>query len=253
MRQPLVVGNWKMNGTRDSVRQLLDAIVAGVSADSPVAVGVCPPYVFIPQAAQHLSGTPVLLGAQNVADHEAGAYTGEVSASMLKEFDCKLAIVGHSERRSLYGESDALVAARYQQAIDHGLTPLLCIGETLEQREAGETFAVVDSQLDAVLEKAGIQSLSKAVIAYEPVWAIGTGKTATPQQAQEVHAHIRQRIAAQDADIAGQVRILYGGSVNDANAKSLFGMADIDGGLIGGASLKADAFLTIVQSAAETI
>lgn len=253
MRQPLVVGNWKMNGTRDSVRQLLDAVVGGVAADCPAAVGVCPPFIFIPQAAEQLARTPVLLGAQNVADHDAGAYTGEVSAPMLKEFGCHLAIVGHSERRSLYGETDALIAARYRKAIDHGIVPLLCIGETLDEREAGQTFAIVDQQLDAVLTAAGVESLAQAVIAYEPVWAIGTGRTATPEQAQEVHAHIRQRIAGQNAAIADKVRILYGGSVNADNAKDLFGMPDIDGGLIGGASLKADAFLTIVQSAVETL
>ncbi|HEB77686.1 MAG TPA: triose-phosphate isomerase, partial [Methylothermaceae bacterium] len=201
---------------------------------------------------EQLKGTAVQVGAQNVADQDAGAFTGEVSALMLKEFGCSLAIVGHSERRLLYGESDDLVAARYQKAIEHELCPILCIGETLEQREAGETFTVVDQQLDAVLDKAGIQSLTRAVIAYEPVWAIGTGHTATPEQAQEVHQHIRQRLASQNADVAEQVRILYGGSVNADNAEALFSMPDIDGGLIGGASLKADSFLSIVQAAVKT-
>ncbi|MCX8049120.1 MAG: triose-phosphate isomerase [Methylohalobius sp.] len=248
MRQPLVVGNWKMNGTRESVRELLDDILAGLP-ERGVEVGVCPPYVFIPQAAAQLAGSSVLLGAQNVADQDQGACTGEVSAAMLKEFGCALAIVGHSERRLLYGETDALVAARYQKAIEHGLCPILCVGETLEQRETGQTFQVVAQQLDAVLGRAGIDSLTRAVIAYEPVWAIGTGRTATPEQAQEVHDYIRQRLAAQDKDVAAQVRILYGGSVNAENASGLFAMPDIDGGLIGGASLKAEVFLAIVQAA----
>ena len=252
MRRPLVVGNWKMNGTRSTVRQLAQDVAAGVAANMAVEVGVCPAYVFIPQVTEQLKGTAVQVGAQNVADQDAGAFTGEVSALMLKEFGCSLAIVGHSERRLLYGESDDLVAARYQKAIEHGLCPILCIGETLEQREAGETFTVVDQQLDAVLDKVGIQSLTRAVIAYEPVWAIGTGHTATPEQAQEVHQHIRQRLASQNADVAEQVRILYGGSVNADNAEALFSMPDIDGGLIGGASLKADSFLSIVQAAVKT-
>lgn len=237
-----------MNGTRASVRELLEAILKGLPQGISADVGVCPAYVFIPQAAEQLKGSPILLGAQNVADQEAGAFTGEVSAAMLKEFGCRLAIVGHSERRLLYQETDALVAARYQKAIEHGLCPILCIGETLEQREAGRTFEVVDAQLNAVLSQAGLESLTRAVIAYEPVWAIGTGHTATPQQAQEVHDYIRQKLAIQDRKVAEQVRILYGGSVNAENAKALFAMPDIDGGLIGGASLKADSFLRIVQA-----
>ncbi|MFN3920110.1 MAG: triose-phosphate isomerase [Methylohalobius sp.] len=249
MRRPLVVGNWKMNGTRSSVCELLEAILKGLPKGISVDVGVCPAYVFIPQAAEQLKGSPVLLGAQNVSDQEAGAFTGEVSAAMLKEFGCQLAIVGHSERRLLYRETDALVAARYQKAIEHGLCPILCIGETLEQREAGRTFEVVDAQLNAVLSQAGLESLTRAVIAYEPVWAIGTGHTATPQQAQEVHDYIRQKLAIQDRAVAERVRILYGGSVNAENAKELFAMPDIDGGLIGGASLKAESFLAIVQAA----
>ncbi len=240
-----------MNGTRDSAEKLASAIVSGLPAGCPAEVGVCPSFVFIPEVGECLGNSGVLLGAQNVADQDSGAYTGEISAPMLKEFGCRLAIVGHSERRQVYGESDALVAARYQKAIEHGVTPILCIGETLEQREAGNTFKVVDEQLQAVLDKAAVQSLNDAVIAYEPVWAIGTGHTATPEQAQEVHAHIRQRLASQDADVAAKVRILYGGSVNADNAASLFAQEDIDGGLIGGASLKADSFLAIVQAAME--
>ncbi|MBN2701270.1 MAG: triose-phosphate isomerase [Methylohalobius sp. ZOD2] len=251
MRRSLVVGNWKMNGTSESVRQLVDGVLAGLPQGKAVDAGVCPPYVFVPQVAQQLQGSPVLLGAQNVADQDSGAFTGEVSAPMLKEFGCQLAIVGHSERRMKYGETDALIAARYQKAIEHGVRPILCIGETLEQREAGQTFDVVDEQLDAVLNQVGIDSLRHAVIAYEPVWAIGTGRTATPDQAQEVHAHIRQKLAAQDSTVAEQVQILYGGSVNADNASELFAMADIDGGLVGGASLKVDSFLAIVQAAGE--
>jgi triosephosphate isomerase len=251
MRRPLVVGNWKMNGTRASVRELLDTILKGLPPDLAAEVGVCPAYIFIPQAAEQLKGSRILLGAQNVADREAGAFTGEVSAAMLREFGCQLAIVGHSERRMFYAESDTLIAARYLKAIEHDLCPILCIGETLDQRNAGQTFAVVDAQLDAVLKPAGIDSLRRAVIAYEPVWAIGTGHTATPEQAQEVHAHIRRRLAAQAPKVAEEVRILYGGSVNAENARALFAMPDIDGGLIGGASLKAEAFLQIVQAAEE--
>ena len=251
MRRPLVVGNWKMNGTCQSAVQLADAIVSGLPSECQVEVGVCPSYVFIPGVSERLAGSMVQLGGQNVADQDSGAFTGEVSAPMLKEFGCSLAIVGHSERRQVYGETDALIAARYQKAIEHGITPILCIGETLEEREAGDTFKVVDGQLQAVLGEAGIQSLGHAVIAYEPVWAIGTGRTATPEQAQEVHAHIRQQLVAQDPEVASNVRILYGGSVNADNASSLFSQEDIDGGLIGGASLKADSFLAIVQAAME--
>jgi len=240
-----------MNGSRESSRQLADAIVSGLPSGCQVEVGVCPSYVFIHLVADVLGNSGVLLGSQNVADQDSGAFTGEVSAPMLKEFGCRLAIVGHSERRQVYGESDDLIAGRYQKAIEHGVTPILCIGETLEEREAGDTFKVVDEQLQAVLAKAGIQSLDEAVIAYEPVWAIGTGRTATPGQAQEVHAHIRQQLAAQNPEVASRVRILYGGSVNADNASSLFAQADIDGGLIGGASLKADSFLAIIQAAME--
>lgn len=252
MRRSLVVGNWKMNGSREKSRALVAAIVAGLEgSDSNVSVGICPPFVYIPDVAELLqaSASSVLIGAQNVADQTEGAYTGEISAPLLKEFACSLAIVGHSERRALYGESNALVAARYAKAIEHGLTPILCIGETLEERESGRTFEVIGEQLDAILDTAGVASLSKAVIAYEPVWAIGTGKTASTEQAQEVHAWIRARIAGLDAALAENLQILYGGSVKADNAQALFSMPDIDGGLIGGASLDAASFLKICQSA----
>lgn len=248
MRQSLVVGNWKMNGSRESTRKLLADILAGIEG-AKADIGVCVPFVFIPEAAGCIGDSKVLLGSQNVADQNEGAYTGEISAPMLKEFGCKLTLVGHSERRQVYGETDQLIAARYAKAIEHGLVPLLCIGETLEERENGDTFKVVDEQLDVVLAQSGIASFSKAVIAYEPVWAIGTGKTATSAQAQEVHAHIRQKLALLDKNVAESVQILYGGSVKADNAKELFSMPDIDGGLIGGASLDAKSFLTICHSA----
>lgn len=248
-RRPLVVGNWKMNGTRASGRKLAEEIAAGLPADAKAEVGVCPPAVFIPEIAEALAGKSVQVGAQNVADKDEGAYTGEVSAPMLREFGATLAIVGHSERRALYKETNELVAARYAKAIEHGILPLLCVGETLEEREQGRTFAVIDEQLKAVLELCGVESLAKAVIAYEPVWAIGTGRTATTEQAQEVHAYIRGQIAALSPEVAAGLRILYGGSVKADNAAALFGQPDVDGGLIGGASLDAKPFLAICLAA----
>jgi len=248
MRRSLVVGNWKMNGSRAKARELASAILAGLDGAN-ADVGVCPPFVHLPEVGALLQGSPVLLGSQNIADQDEGAYTGEVSAALLKEFGVSLAIVGHSERRIVYGESSELVAKRYAKAIEHGVTPILCIGETLEEREANRTFDVVGEQLDAVLNLCGVASLAKAVIAYEPVWAIGTGKTATTEQAQEVHAWIRGKLAALDATVAENLQILYGGSVKADNAQALFSMPDIDGGLIGGASLDAGSFLKIVHSA----
>jgi len=248
MRRSLVVGNWKMNGSREKARVLASAILAGLEG-AKANVGVCPPYVHLPEVGELLKGSPVQLGSQNIADQDEGAYTGEISASLLKEFGVSLAIVGHSERRAIYGESNGLVAARYAKAIEHGLIPILCIGETLEERESGRTFAVVGEQLDAVLNLSGVASLAKAVIAYEPVWAIGTGRTATTEQAQEVHAWIRARVDGLDASVAENLQILYGGSVKADNAQALFAQPDIDGGLIGGASLDAGSFLKIVHSA----
>ncbi len=247
MRQPLVVGNWKMNGTRASATALAQSIIAGLG-DNSANIAICAPFVYLPSLSELTQGTKLGLGAQNVADKASGAYTGEVSASMLKEFGCQYVLVGHSERRTYYGDTDQSVAERFCQAQTQQLIPILCIGETLEQREADQTFAVVEQQLDAVIDLAGINALSTAVIAYEPVWAIGTGKTATDQQAQEVHQHIRQYIAAKDATIAEKTQILYGGSAKPDNAKGLFAMPDIDGGLIGGASLDADSFLKIYNS-----
>lgn len=248
-RRPLVVGNWKMNCTRASAQQLLADILAGLPADAKAEVGVCPAYVFLPEASAALAGKQVQLGSQNVADQDQGAFTGEISAPMLKEFGCTLAIVGHSERRLVYGESSQLVAARYAKALAHGVTPILCVGETLEEREQDKTFAVIDEQLQAVLDLCGVESLAKAVIAYEPVWAIGTGRTASTEQAQEVHAYIRSQIAKLNAEIAGGLRILYGGSVKADNAQALFSMPDVDGGLVGGAALDAKSFLSICLAA----
>ncbi len=248
MRRKLVAGNWKMHGTLSQNGALLDALNAGMAQLSRVECAVCVPFPYLHQVQQKLSATSIKWGAQDVHQLEKGAYTGEVSAPMLHDFGCRYVIVGHSERRSIYGESSALVAEKFVAAQKAGMLPILCVGETLEQRESGATETVVAEQLDAVIKLAGVQSLRNAVLAYEPVWAIGTGKTATPEQAQAVHAFIRGRIAAQDGQVAQGVRILYGGSVKASNAGELFAMADIDGGLIGGASLIAEDFLAICKA-----
>jgi triosephosphate isomerase len=247
MRSSLIAGNWKMNGSLQSVIELVEGIKAGNSGNAELAV--CPPSVYLMKVGGMLAGTDIALGSQNVCDHEAGAYTGEISAAMLVECGCRYAIVGHSERRSLYQESDQLVAARFAMAIGAQLTPILCVGETLEQREQDVTEVVVARQIDAVIDLCGIEAIAKSVIAYEPVWAIGTGKVATPEQAQAVHAFIRGKLSQADAKVAQQLRILYGGSMNPSNAAELLSQEDIDGGLIGGAALKADDFLAIAQSA----
>lgn len=249
MRQPLVAGNWKMNGSRESVVALLDGIKAGIGDVTTAEVAVCPPAIFIPETQAGLAGTPVAWGGQDLSVHEKGAYTGEIAASMLLDYGCKYVIIGHSERRTYHGEGDALVAEKFEAALNAGLVPIFCIGETLEEREGGVTEEVVARQIDAVNDRLGVAALGKGVIAYEPVWAIGTGKTATPAQAQDVHAFIRARVAARDADVAAGLRILYGGSMNAGNAAELLAQMDIDGGLIGGASLKADDFLTICRAA----
>jgi len=245
MRQILVAGNWKLNGSKDSIQELVKGIADGMSAVEGTAVAICPPYVYIPMVQDLIVDTDIGLGAQDVADQTSGAYTGEIAASMLEEVGCQYVIVGHSERRSIYGEQDDDTAKKYAAARKQGLTPILCVGELLEERESGNTENVVARQLDAVIALEGVEALADGVIAYEPVWAIGTGKTASPDQAQDVHAFIRGKIAALDADVADKVQILYGGSVNGGNAAQLFAMNDIDGGLIGGASLKADDFLAI--------
>jgi len=250
MRRPFVAGNWKMNGSAASNKALLDGIRAGLAAVTTIEVAVCPPFVYLRDVAGQLQGTAVALGAQNLSEQGAGAFTGEISAAMLLDLACRYVIVGHSERRAIYGESDALVASKFAAARKAGLIPILCVGELLEEREAGTTEQVIERQLDAVLALEGIAAFAQAVVAYEPVWAIGTGKTASPEQAQAVHAFIRNKLAAQDATIADKLRILYGGSVKASNAVELFGMADIDGGLIGGAALQAEEFLAICRAGA---
>ena len=249
MRQKLVAGNWKMNGGLNTNLQLLQEVVSGASALRDVGVAVCVPFPYLAQAQSVLSGTAVAWGAQNLSEQSSGAFTGEISASMLKDFGCAYVLVGHSERRSLYGETNALVAEKFAVALAAGLCPVLCVGETLAEREAGKTMDVVAAQMAAVLDRAGVASLTNAVVAYEPVWAIGTGKTATSEQAQEVHAAIRAQVARFDAKVADGLQILYGGSVKPSNAVELFGMPDIDGGLIGGASLVAADFLAICNAA----
>lgn len=249
MRSKLVAGNWKMHGGIAQNRDLLDALVTGTAGLRGADCAVCVPYPYLSQVQSLLRSTHILWGAQNVSQHDKGAYTGEVSAAMLSDFGCRYVIVGHSERRALYGEDSRTVALKFKVAQGAGLTPILCVGETLEQREATVTEQVVAEQLDAVIELLGVKALAQSVLAYEPVWAIGTGKTATPQQAQEVHAFIRARVAAHDAEVAAELQVLYGGSVKANNAIELFAMPDIDGGLIGGASLIADEFIAICQAA----
>ncbi|HQU15434.1 MAG: triose-phosphate isomerase [Chromatiales bacterium 21-64-14] len=249
MRRRLVAGNWKLNGTRAGIAALTGGIKAGLGSVGDTEVAVCPTFVHLPRVADLLQGTPVAWGAQDLCDQDEGAYTGEVSGPMLAELGCTYVIVGHSERRNLYGEDDAVVARKFVAARRAGLLPILCVGELLEEREAGVTEQVVARQLTAVLDLAGVGELAHGVIAYEPVWAIGTGKTASPAQAQEVHAFIRGTIAARDDTIAGRLRLLYGGSVKGSNAAELFAMPDIDGGLIGGASLKVEEFLAICAAA----
>ena len=249
MRKPLIAGNWKMNGSRESIAALLDGLKAGMGDVNTAEVAVCAPSIYIGNVQASLDGSDVTWGGQDVSVHDSGAYTGETAASMLLDFGCKYAIIGHSERRTYHAESDALVAEKFEQAINNGLVPLFCIGETLEEREQGITEDVVARQIDAVLDRVGAEGMAKGVIAYEPVWAIGTGMTASPQQAQDVHAFIRGRVAAADAAVAEKVQILYGGSMNAGNAAELLSQPDIDGGLIGGASLKADDFLTIARAA----
>jgi triosephosphate isomerase len=247
-RTKFVAGNWKMHGGLAVNLSLLNALRGGM-AGVKAQVAVCAPYPYLAQVQSVLAGSPVGWGAQDLSEHAQGAYTGEVAAGMLTEFGCRYAIVGHSERRCYYGDTDDVVAAKFAAALAGGLVPILCIGETLAEREANITAEVVTRQLEAVLNRSGVAALAGAVIAYEPVWAIGTGKTATPAQAQAVHALIRARVAKDNAAIGAGVQILYGGSVKPGNAAELFGQADIDGGLIGGASLVAKDFLGICAAA----
>ncbi len=249
MRQPLVAGNWKLNGSLASTRELLAGIKAGIAEVTRAEVAVCPPYILIPEAQAQLNGSPIAWGGQNLSAETGGAFTGEISASMLLDFGCKYVLVGHSERRTLYGEDNALVAKKFAVAREAGLIPLLCVGETLEERQQGVTERIVGDQLAAVIDREGVAALDDAVVAYEPVWAIGTGMTASPEQAQAVHAFIRAQVAQHDTATAEGLRILYGGSMKPGNAEELMAQSDIDGGLIGGAALKADEFLAICKAA----
>lgn len=249
MRRPMVAGNWKMHGTRASVAELTQGL-SNMRVPSGIEVAVFPPTLFINEVVDGLKGKGIIVGAQNSAiQPEQGALTGEVAPSQLVEAGCKLVLIGHSERRQTIGESDEVLNRKFAAAQQIGLTPVLCVGETLEEREAGKTLEVVGRQLSSVIDAFGIKAFANAVIAYEPVWAIGTGLTASPQQAQDVHAAIREQLAAKDAEVAANVQLLYGGSVKAANAAELFGMPDIDGGLIGGASLNADEFGAICRAA----
>jgi triosephosphate isomerase len=250
-RRRVVAGNWKMYGSRAENKALIEALLAADSIDDRATCLVFPPYVYLPEIARLLAGSSIQLGAQDVSAESQGAFTGEVSSAMLLDVGCTHVLVGHSERRALNGENDAVVARKFASTASQGLTPVLCIGERLEQRESGRTHAVLARQLDAILAITGVAAFGRAIVAYEPVWAIGTGKTASPQQAQDAHAFIRGRVAAHDASIAAGLRILYGGSVKASNAAELFGMPDVDGGLVGGASLKAEEFLAIWSAAAE--
>ena len=280
MRDFLVAGNWKMNGYAAGNTALVAGIAAGVPDSARVKVLICPPFPYLASAVAQLQGSDVSVGAQTVSEHQSGAFTGEVAPAMLRDIGCEYVIVGHSERRALYGETSAAVASSVaknssssatfdrsarlrrvggpvevemmdEAALGADLKPILCVGETLEQRESGSTESVIDEQMGAVLDTVGIAAFASAVIAYEPVWAIGTGMTASPEQAQDVHRHIRAVMAGHDADITESIQILYGGSMKGENAAGLLAMQDIDGGLIGGASLKAADFLAIVQAAAQ--
>ncbi len=247
MRRKLVAGNWKLHGSLAANVGLLQAVRDGVKG--PAEVAVCVPFPYLAQARAALEGSNVAWGAQDVSEHAQGAWTGEVSGAMLTDFACRFVLVGHSERRSFFGDTDTVVAAKFAAAQVAGLTPVLCVGETLAEREAGITGEVVTRQIDAVLANSGVEAFSRAVVAYEPVWAIGTGRTASPAQAQEVHALIRARFARDSDGIAAALRLLYGGSVKANNATELFSQPDIDGGLIGGASLVAEDFLAICAAA----
>ncbi len=249
MRQPLVAGNWKMFGSSAPNQLLLEGLASQAAQFSGVACAVCVPFPYLWQAGSALSESGIAWGAQNVSEWAEGAYTGEVSVSMLADLGCTYVIVGHSERRNLFGEGDELVGAKAKAVLAQEMTPIVCVGESLDEREAGVTQAVVSRQLDAVIAEIGMAGLDRSVVAYEPVWAIGTGKTATPDEAQEVHAFLRGTVSAREVEVGDRLTMLYGGSVKAANAQALFGMNDIDGGLIGGASLKLDEFVAICKAA----
>lgn len=246
-RQKIVAGNWKMNGSKESIRDLVSGLIAAVQPSSEVVIS--PSFPYLDMVAQMCSGTHVCLAAQNVSDKEKGAFTGEVSVSMLEDFNVKYVLVGHSERRSLYGETDSVVALKVEALLKKDFIPMLCIGETLEERQADETLSVCKRQLKAVIDQVGVDAFSSVVIAYEPVWAIGTGLSATSEQAQEVHSAVRAYIAELSESVAAKVQILYGGSVKASTSSALFSMPDVDGALVGGASLDAKEFLEIVKAA----
>ena len=247
MRKTIIAGNWKMNASKASVKSLIDGILSGMEGVNSEVL-VCVPFPYMSQVESLIEGSNLKLGAQNININSSGAFTGEVSADMIKDFGAKHVIVGHSERRSLYGETSSVAAEKTKAALDSGLTPLLCVGESLEHREAGKTEAVVEEQLNAVIELIGIDSFHNIIVAYEPVWAIGTGMTATPEQAQAVHLFIRNLLGESSENIAQKTPILYGGSMNAGNAMELISCSDIDGGLIGGAALKAEDFLQICKA-----
>jgi triosephosphate isomerase (TIM) len=249
MRQRLAVGNWKMHGNLPDNLALLDKVAAAAGGLSRAVAAVCVPFPYLAQAQSALAGSKAAWGAQNVSQHPKGAFTGEVSAGMLREFGCRYVLVGHSERRQIFGEDDANVALKAAAVLAAGMTPIVCVGETLAERERGVTEEVVGRQLGVVADRIEAVGLKASILAYEPVWAIGTGKTATPQQAQAVHAYLRQFLAGRDRDVAASMSILYGGSVKAANAAELFGMQDVDGGLIGGAALVAEEFIAICHAA----
>jgi triosephosphate isomerase len=249
MRKPLVAGNWKMHGSRVDNAALVRGLLDALKPESTAEVLLCPPYVYLWETGRLIKDSDIELGAQNVCAETQGAFTGEVSAAMLRDVGCRYVLVGHSERRQIYGETDTLVARKFVAAQSQKLRPVLCVGETLDEREGGRTVDVVTRQIDAVLAVSGVAALATAVIAYEPVWAIGTGRNASPEQAQEVHGMVRGKVAALDATIGASVRFLFGGSVKASNARDLFSMTDIDGGLVGGASLKAEEFARICAAA----
>ena len=247
MRKTIVAGNWKMNASTETVNSLIEGILSGMNEVSSEVI-VCAPFPYLSQVESLINNSKLMLGAQNLNVNPAGAFTGEVSADMIKDFGAQHVIVGHSERRSLYGETNAIVAEKTKAAIGAGLTPLLCVGESLEDRESGKTEAIVEEQINAVIDLIGIEAFDQVIIAYEPVWAIGTGLTASPEQAQTVHLFIRNLLANSSEKIAKRTPILYGGSMNAANAADLISCSDIDGGLIGGAALKAEDFLQICKA-----
>lgn len=253
MRKPFIAGNWKMHGSKDQVKKLIEGIRKGADNHTDIDIAVLPPFPYIPQVTDLLKHTALKVGAQNLYPGVQGAFTGEVSGSMLKEAGCEYVLIGHSERRSLFHENLSEVAAKFKASLEAGLKPILCVGETRAERELGETEKIIRQQLESIIQSAGIAAFKDAVIAYEPVWAIGTGLTATPKQAEEVHAFIRQLLAQNNVELAKTLCILYGGSMKPENAASLLAMPDIDGGLIGGASLDADSFLAICAAASDKV